>query len=164
MTYEVTDVSDWLIRHAQKRGAEMPVAVLLDLAYYSHGWHLEATGRPLFCSRVEAWGTGPVAPDIYDIYSGDCFNIARPVGEVEKIGNPTQQIMEQVYSLYAAVPRNVMIRMKTAPDTPWGITMVRYGKFGRIYDGLTLAHFQKKRRDANAQKKEQNPKTETGHI
>ena len=41
---------------------------LNKLLYFSQGHYLKKYGRPLFNNVIEAWGHGPVVPEVYSTY------------------------------------------------------------------------------------------------
>lgn len=43
---------------------------LEKLCYYCQAWTLVWDEKPLFSNRIEAWGKGPVSPELYHWHSG----------------------------------------------------------------------------------------------
>jgi uncharacterized phage-associated protein len=43
---------------------------LQKLCYYSQAWSLVWEEQPLFDNRIEAWGNGPVSPELYQWHKG----------------------------------------------------------------------------------------------
>lgn len=71
----VFDVAKLMIqvRNAQAEedtGDPMTNLRLNKLLYFAQGYSLAKHGVPLFDSRIEAWGKGPVVPEVYHHYKG----------------------------------------------------------------------------------------------
>lgn len=43
---------------------------LQKLCYYAQAWHLVWEEKALFVNRIEAWGKGPVSPELYQWHKG----------------------------------------------------------------------------------------------
>jgi uncharacterized phage-associated protein len=44
---------------------------LQKLLYYCQGWHLAWDGEPLFGEEFEAWLSGPVCRELYELHKGE---------------------------------------------------------------------------------------------
>lgn len=65
MKYSAQAVANTLLDLAEKAGKPLNPMQIQKLVYFSHGWHLAITGRPLLNERIEAWTYGPVVPSLY---------------------------------------------------------------------------------------------------
>lgn len=52
-------------RELRRRVPGIGMTVLQKLLYYSQGWHLAHTGRPMFSEHLEAWANGPVVASLW---------------------------------------------------------------------------------------------------
>ena len=57
-------------RYILKKTGPITAMKLQKLCYYSQAWHLVWEEKPLFSNRIEAWGKGPVSPDLYQWHKG----------------------------------------------------------------------------------------------
>ena len=67
-TYSAREIADWFIAWAENIDAEVSNLKLQKILYYAQGNYLARTGTPLFADQVQAWGHGPVVPDVYHSY------------------------------------------------------------------------------------------------
>lgn len=62
----VFDVAQYIL---QKQGA-MTAMKLQKLVYYCQAWSLVWDEKPLFNETIEAWASGPVVRELYDMHKG----------------------------------------------------------------------------------------------
>ena len=58
-------VADLIIEFCHEHGDLITNLRLQKLLYYAQAWHLAMHEKPLFLDRIEAWGNGPIQPDVY---------------------------------------------------------------------------------------------------
>jgi uncharacterized phage-associated protein len=63
----IVDVAE----HILAEQGEMSTMKLHKLLYFSQGWAMAWTGKPLFPEDFEAWASGPVCRELYDLHRGE---------------------------------------------------------------------------------------------
>ena len=58
--YDARAIANFLLDLADHDRHELTQIILLKIIYFSHGWFLAETGRPLVKQPIEAWKFGPV--------------------------------------------------------------------------------------------------------
>jgi uncharacterized phage-associated protein len=66
MAYSAKAIANLLIDLARDQGNSLDQMQLQKLVYFSHGWHLAITGKPLINEEIEAWKYGPVIRSLYE--------------------------------------------------------------------------------------------------
>jgi uncharacterized phage-associated protein len=64
--YDARAISNFLIRRAEAKSAQITAMTLLKVLYFSHAWFLAKYERPLVAQPFEAWKYGPVCRVVYD--------------------------------------------------------------------------------------------------
>lgn len=91
-----------LAKMDEEAGDVMTLPVLQKLLYYSQGFSLAITGKPLFEEDFEVWQMGPVIPALYEKYGKEpAFVILNP----SETGDPglteeEKDVLDQVYFVY----------------------------------------------------------------
>lgn len=91
-----------LAKMDEEAGDVMTLPVLQKLLYYSQGFSLAITGKPLFEEDFEVWQMGPVIPALYEQYGKEpAFGILNP----SETGDPglteeEKDVLDQVYFVY----------------------------------------------------------------
>lgn len=91
-----------LAKMDEEAGDVMTLPVLQKLLYYSQGFSLAITGKPLFEEDFEVWQMGPVIPALYEKYGKElAFGILNP----SETGDPglteeEKDVLDQVYFVY----------------------------------------------------------------
>jgi len=71
MPVPVATVADLILARSAERGQRLSNLKLQKLLYYAQGYHLAATGEPLYETPVRAWEHGPVVPEIWHRHRTD---------------------------------------------------------------------------------------------
>ncbi len=127
------DVAKYLIRlsYAGEEPDGLTHLRLQKLLYYAQGWHLALTGRPLFLSRIEAWDHGPVARDLYSVFT-HYENAVIPLSEGdEPLTLATEEevflrVLWEEYKRYSASA----LRQMTHDERPWQEAFAKAGPRG----------------------------------
>ncbi len=92
----------WLSAHEQPEDPDYLTNLKLQkLLYFVQGWHLAELGHSAFPDHLEAWTSGPVAPDVYHEYKryGN-----RPITDIPQekpiLDNDLQLIADAVWDRY----------------------------------------------------------------
>lgn len=60
-----------IARYILETKGETSAMKLHRLCYYSQAWALAWTGKPLFEEDFQAWGNGPVCPELFAAHEGE---------------------------------------------------------------------------------------------
>ncbi|MCI4659548.1 Panacea domain-containing protein [Cryobacterium zhongshanensis] len=66
-TVSIFDVAEYIL--AEK--GEMSTMKLQKLLYFAQAWAITWTGEPLFAEDFEAWASGPVCRELYEMHQGE---------------------------------------------------------------------------------------------
>lgn len=91
-----------LAKMDEEAGDVMTLPVLQKLLYYSQGFSLAITGKPLFEEDFEVWQMGPVIPALFEKYGKEPgFGILNP-SETRAPGLTAEEkdVLDQVYFVY----------------------------------------------------------------
>lgn len=91
-----------LAKMDEEAGDVMTLPVLQKLLYYSQGFSLAITGKPLFEEDFEVWQMGPVIPALFEKYGKEPgFGILTP-SETRAPGLTAEEkdVLDQVYFVY----------------------------------------------------------------
>lgn len=97
---KAVDVALFICKEYKKNSkSELSGMKLQKLLYYSQAWSLVWDIKPLFNEKIEAWVSGPVIREIYDLHKRFF-----PVEEsVFKKGNVSKLIKEQISTIKAVL-------------------------------------------------------------
>lgn len=130
-------ISDYMISANVTLDVKLTPLQVIKLAYFSHGYTLALTDRPLITEKVEAWRFGPVFPSIYKSlkrYGGSvipnmcyCGTSLMDQGSVNKrreflndiIDGESREIIDHVVSTYGNLSGHEMTALTHKPNTPW---------------------------------------------
>lgn len=120
---------------------------LQKIAYFCHGWHLAAYGRPLCKQTFEAWQYGPVLQNIYREFK-DCERapIDRLCARVNPLSGertvvpfiddqPALAIIEACVMFYGSLRPGTLVEMSHDPDGPWDLC---WNKIGGVNPGMRI--------------------------
>ena len=82
------------------RQGRMTAMKLQKLVYYSQAWSAVWDERPLFRETIEAWATGPVVRDLYDVHRGS-FEVAEwSRGDARHLTSDERATVDTVLDFY----------------------------------------------------------------
>jgi len=111
----VFDVAKYIL---QQKG-EMTAMKLQKLVYYSQAWSLVWDEKPLFPEKIEAWASGPVVPELYQIHRGAfAVNEAMFGGEPKKLTKDEKETIDAVIKTYGDKPSQWLSDL-THIEEPW---------------------------------------------
>lgn len=93
---------------------------LQKLLYYAQGFHLAATGVPLFPDRIEAWQYGPVVRSVYPAFKPYAKGVIPPAegGEPDGLSAQDRAFVRSVWEQYKGYSATALSRM-THREAPW---------------------------------------------
>ncbi len=117
------DVAAYLVklRCGVNSDAVCDTTKLQKLVYYSQGWHMAWSGKPLFDDTIEAWANGPVIRPLYERHRGR--HLLRST-DLTLIGNPDaldegeRHLIEIVNYQYGQLT-GLQLSLMTRAETPW---------------------------------------------
>ena len=122
MPIPVTTVADLILARAAQRGQRLSNLKLQKLLYYAQGYHLAATGEPLYDTPVRAWEHGPVVPDIWHRHRTDIgWLTITPVPEAPAVDGAFAATVEQVLDEFLGFSAEELREMSHL-DAPWRVT------------------------------------------
>ncbi len=111
----VFDVAKYIL---QQKG-EMTAMKLQKLVYYSQAWSLVWDEKPLFPEKIEAWASGPVVPELYQVHRGAfAINEAMFGGEPKKLTKDEKETIDAVIKTYGDKPSQWLSDL-THIEEPW---------------------------------------------
>ena len=91
-----------LAKMDEEAGDVMTLPVLQKLLYYSQGFSLAITGKPLFEEDFEVWQMGPVIPSLFEKYGKEpAVRIPIPAKiDAPEFTDEEKEVLDQVYFVY----------------------------------------------------------------
>lgn len=159
-------VANHILQIGAAKGIPMSMMKLIKLVYFSHGWLLAFTSKPLCADKAEAWQYGPVFRKLYNAlpYKGSAI-VAKPITEAFQ-GAPLTStfdeddiaVMNRIVDAYGKASAFQLSELTHKANSPWDITMKQAGIFNNIDDALIENYF-KQEMQANLAKKAAQPAT-----
>ena len=92
----VFDVAQYILH---KQGT-MTTMKLQKLVYYCQAWALVWDTKPLFAEQIQAWASGPVVPELYNVHRGKFEIDSLSVGNKDKLEKYERETIDSVLSYY----------------------------------------------------------------
>ena len=114
----------------------MTVMSLLKYVYFSHGWTLGRTGKPLINDEIQAWRYGPVVPSIYYKFADQGIYIREKAKSsffrkaTASLSDEEWRIVNKVYSQYSQVSALRLTAVSNKEGSPWH--KYRHAHYARI--------------------------------
>ncbi len=111
----VFDVAKYILQQL----GEISAMKLEKLVYYCQAWSLIWDERPMFLERIEAWASGPVAPDLYVFHRGKFLvNEHHFPGDPEKLDKDAMDTIDAVLKFYGQKTAQWLSDL-THREDPW---------------------------------------------
>jgi len=110
----VFDVAQYILH---KQGP-MTTMKLQKLVYYSQAWALVWDEKPLFPEQIQAWASGPVVPELYNVHRGQFEIDSLPVGEQKNLKRYEKETIDAVLSYYGGKKAQWLSDLSHLED-PW---------------------------------------------
>ena len=121
---------------------------VIKMTYLCHAWMLGLHHRPMSKQPVEAWRYGPVIPVVYHgVKRYGRKPIRSPIqspflqGSTAAFGPKEEDVIEQVFDVYARFSGIDLSMMTHAQGSPWYEVWYREGKNAVIPNSLIEKHF-----------------------
>ncbi len=73
---------------------------LQKLVYYCQAWSVVWDQKPVFDEEIQAWASGPVVPDLYQIHKGQYQISTLPKGDEGNLTPQEQETIDAVLNVY----------------------------------------------------------------
>ena len=110
----VFDVAQYIL---QKQGT-MTTMKLQKLVYYSQAWSLVWDEKPLFTEEIQAWASGPVVRELYDVHKGKFTVSDIGIGDVDNLAPGQKENIDAVLEGYGGRTAQWLADL-THMEDPW---------------------------------------------
>jgi len=130
----VFDVAKYIL---EKQGS-MTTMKLQKLVYYCQAWSLVWDEKPLFNEKVQAWASGPVVKELYDIHKG-MFRISDiHKGNMNNLHDEEKATIDAVLVAYGDKSAQWLADL-THMEQPWNDARKGYDPGDNCENEITLA-------------------------
>jgi uncharacterized phage-associated protein len=110
----VFDVAKYIL---EKQGP-MTTMKLQKLVYYCQAWSLVWDEKPMFEEKIQAWASGPVVRELYDVHKG-LFQISSlDKGSIDNLKPEEKKTIDVVLKAYGDKPSQWLSDL-THMEQPW---------------------------------------------
>ena len=92
----VFDVAKYILENQ----GSMTAMKLQKLVYYSQAWSLVWDEEPLFPQQIQAWASGPVVPELYNVHRGQFEIDSLSVGNRSRLKKYQRETIDAVLDHY----------------------------------------------------------------
>lgn len=122
--HDPRSVANAFIQRADIHGQTITPLQVQKLVFLAHGWMLGLHDRPMIDEDFEVWRYGPVNPSVYYCLShhrGDPVKGEIPLHPADKkdFDRTEQNMLDDVFSLYGALPGMRLSALTHAPGSPY---------------------------------------------
>ena len=110
----VLDVAQYILNNQ----GSMTTMKLQKLVYYSQAWSLVWDEKPLFDDKIEAWASGPVVPNLYNVHKGKFEIESLGKWQPAKLEDYERITIDAVLNLYGEKPAQWLSDL-THMENPW---------------------------------------------
>jgi uncharacterized phage-associated protein len=114
----VFDVAAYILQHQ----GTITTMKLQKLVYYSQAWSLVWDESPLFNEKIEAWASGPVVRELYNVHKGWYLISSHDFhyGDTDKLTVGQKETIDAVLTAYGSKPAQWLSDL-THMEDPWNI-------------------------------------------
>lgn len=120
--YKALDVARMVIQLTDTEHGDLITNLKLQkLLYYLQGFWLAKYDAPLFRAKVEAWGYGPVVPDVYYAFCGygrNPIDVEAEGKELRFTSEGEEEFFYNVFDTFNQYSASTLVRM-THREPPW---------------------------------------------
>jgi uncharacterized phage-associated protein len=156
--YDARTIANLVLELACKRNIPLTNLQIQKLVYFSHGYYLRETKKPLCKEGFEAWDFGPVSRTLYNalkrngdgpvLHRIDAFDpIKQRAIPLPDLADPTaQKAVEKTVGIYCSWSAFDLVELTHSFGSPWSRTMElaesRANLGMKITDEMILDHFE----------------------
>lgn len=121
--YSPEAVANFLLDLARQQGVNINNIKLQKLMYFSNGFYLARTGKPLLKEGFSAWSNGPVLPFFYDEvnyhYRGGRITGSFSSNDAVDPSSRAATIIRTVWNRYGERSVTRLVNISHKPGSPW---------------------------------------------
>lgn len=121
MSLSIFDVASFILEEE----GEMSTMKLQKLCYFSQGWALAWSDRPLFPEDFQAWANGPVSRPLYSRHKGKYAVSRLDAGDPAALSDQQMRIVDSVLDKYAHLS-GFQLSELTHKGAPWKSVRERF--------------------------------------
>jgi len=130
----VFDVAEYILRDQ----GPMTTMKLQKLVYYCQAWSLVWDEKPLFRDKIQAWASGPVVKELYEVHRG-MFNISSiGKGDIGNLNAEEKATINAVLLAYGDKSAQWLADL-THMEQPWNDAREGYSPGDNCENEITLA-------------------------
>ena len=122
------DVANFfIIVGSMNKGAETTNTRINMLLYFSQGWHLAKTGKPLFNEKIEAWDYGPVVHNVYSTfkpYDKNLITVTSENFDLDSMRDEDFEFLSDIFMNYSDYSTRTLINLTHKKGSPWDTVYV----------------------------------------
>ncbi|MHA7261935.1 Panacea domain-containing protein [Arthrobacter sp. TMN-37] len=118
----IVDVAQFIL----SENGPMSTMKLQKLCYFSQGWFLAWTSRPLFREDFQAWANGPVCRELYNLHRGDYGVDKLNVNSLGQVTDQQKRMIRAVLESYGQMSGYQLSEL-THKGRPWKSVRDRLG-------------------------------------
>lgn len=111
---DIFDVAKYIL---EKQGS-MTTMKLQKLVYYCQAWSLVWDEKPLFNEKIQAWASGPVVKELYDVHKGIFIIADIGKGNSSNLTRKQKETVDAVIKAYGVKPAQWLADL-THLERPW---------------------------------------------
>lgn len=144
-------VANRILTKASAKGRSLTIMQLVKLIYFSQGWYLAFTDKPLTYHPAQAWQYGPVYPHVYKAFPKAGSSLLDGLILDKSTGKPYEMaasededhMIDWVLAEYGTAHAFDLSRMTHVDDGPWKQTIDATGPYSEIPNSLLKAYFKR---------------------
>lgn len=105
-------------RYILHQKGPMTTMKLQKLVYYCQAWSLVWDEKPLFTEEIQAWASGPVVRELYDIHKGSFVISDIPQGDMSNLKPEEKETIDAVLGAYGDKSAQWLADL-THMEKPW---------------------------------------------
>jgi len=91
---------------------------LQKVLYFAQAYYLAKIGKPLFSDTIEAWGYGPVVPDVYHKFKSKGSNPIICEEDKSTLSDEDKEILKKIWGTFGGYSASRLVDI-THAHTPW---------------------------------------------
>ena len=111
---DVFDVAKYIL----EKQDSITTMKLQKLVYYSQAWSVVWDEKPLFGEKIQAWASGPVVRELYEVHKGEFRISDLPKGNIDNLTQEEQETIDAVLQAYGDKPAQWLSDL-THMEKPW---------------------------------------------
>ncbi len=131
---DVFDVAKYIL----KKQGPLTTMKLQKLVYFCQAWSLVWDEKPLFNEAIQAWASGPVVRELYDIHRGMFIISEIGKGDASNLNHEEKETINAVLKAYGKKPAQWLADL-THMEDPWNKAREGYDPGDNCENEITQA-------------------------